>query len=296
MDERSPEADALSALLRRLACRIRTESSLASSDLARKARLAQISAVESVCTKCIKYLTGLEEGNESLRPPMTVGEIRDLQDAALVEARESKLARAEAETSLRHSEALAIPNAQRQQRLSKLLAAESRLCSEVQNVESQNALASASALRTCVTEMIDLLLAALTEVKRPGLQAGDQRKIALDTKVQIEKVASAWAAWFAKSETQAQSAKLSFGSGGSLDYELTSDPEARSITVSLLKVLKLCRQQARTAAALERIASAVSACDALSALSASIDDVDEQVPSTSSSSAGAYEVFSLGVR
>lgn len=288
-------ADALAALLRRLASRIRTETSAASTDLGKRARLAQVSTVEAVCSKCVKYLTGSSD-DQLLHPPMSIGEVRDLLDTVLVEARESKLARSEAEEQLRRCEANAIPNPERDRRLADLLRSESRLCSEVQAAESQAAAASATALRTCITEMTDVLLGALNDARKPGLLPGEQRRIATEAKNKIESIASAWAAWFARSEYQASTTKHSSSSCGcnnNLDRFLAADPDARAISVALMRTLKLCRQQARTAAALDRISSAVSACDALSALAASIDDVEDESSSPKTTSGAVFEAFAL---
>jgi hypothetical protein len=270
MDDKAPEADALAALLRKLASRLRTETSSFSTDLGRRARLAQVSVVEAVCSSCVKYLTG--SSDVQLRPPIGLGEIRDLLDAAMVEVRECNLVRIELEEQLRRCEADAMPDSERDRRLAHLLRLESHLCSEVKAVESQVATASATALRTCVTEMTDSLIEALKDARKQSLLPGERRKIAAGAKIKIEGIACAWASWFTQSEHKARTCKPSY-SGRCLDRSLAADPDARAIFLALMSTLKVCRQQVRTVAALDRISSAVSACDVLSALVASIDDV-----------------------
>lgn len=265
------DKSALTALLHNLASRIRTESSAASVDLSKRARLAQVSAVECVCAQCLKYLTG--EVDLLLRAPLTPGEIRDLLDSAEIELRENGVARSEAERELRVREAAAIPDTNRDKLLSALLKSESAACSRLHDAEYRLASASAAAMQTCVREMIDILVSALHDARAPGLLPGSQRRIASEAKDNIAKVASAWTVWFTKSEGTNPSC---WRTEAPNTRELAADPEAQDILVALFKTLKLCRHQGRTAAAVLRLKASASACDALSALVASVDDVSSQ--------------------
>lgn len=264
----------LQDILRTLSDRIRTESACSVADVRKRARLAEVGATRGLCSLCARFLTGRRDDSEAAYSSfLSPGQIRDALDSALLDARELKVLREEAEATL---EALTNDASTRRigERpkllLEQLAKQEATAFATVQEHENADADAAVSAIRACVNDMSGVLLDALCAARDAGSDA-ERRAIGEKALGKVEQAAGGWADWFAASEKQAVSrTPTELFLSRELSGAMASDAHLRDLVVSLRHAMKLRRRHARIAAALLRLQAAVAACDAITSLSGGV--------------------------
>jgi hypothetical protein len=262
----------LQEILRSLSERIRAES--AGSDVRRRARLAEVGATRNLCSLCARFLTGRRDDLDAAYSSfLSIGQIRDVLDSALLDARELKALREEADATL---ETLSQDTATRrlderwQALLAQLAQQEAAAFAEVQEHETADADAAARALKTCVADMSSVLLDTLCAARDANTDA-ERRALGEVALAKIERAAGGWADWFAAAERRAAArAAPKLPLSRELSGAMAGDAHLRDLVVSLRHAMKLRRRHARMAAALQRLQSAAAACDAITSLSGSV--------------------------
>jgi hypothetical protein len=262
----------LQEILRSLSERIRAESAGSVADVRRRARLAEVGAARNLCSLCARFLTG-RRGDSDAASFLSPGQIRDVLDSALLDARELKALREEAEATL---ETLSQDTATRrlderwQALLAQLAQQEAAAFAEVQEHETTDADAAARALKTCVADMSGVLLDTLCAARDASTDA-ERRALGEEALAKIERAAGGWAGWFAAAERQAAArTPPELPLSRELSGAMAGDAHLRDLVVSLRHAMKLRRRHARMAAALQRLQSAAAACDAITSLSGSV--------------------------
>lgn len=272
-------------LLRSLSDKIRAESAGSVIDVRRRARLAEVGATKALCSLCSRFLIGrptdddtdggvgwgreLKTSNNIYSIFLSPGQIRDALDSALLDARELKSLREEAEASLASLWTSKL-DARSQTLLAHLAEQETSIFDKIQEHENANADSSTQALKTCVADMSKVLLETLCAARDAGSDE-DRRALATEALAKIEGAAGAWATWFAIAERKsAVRLPPEVTISRELSAAMSNDARLRALVVSLRHAMKLRRHQVRMVAALRRLRSAVGACDAITSLSGSV--------------------------
>jgi len=264
----------LQEILRSLSDRIRAESAGSVADVRKRARLAEVGASRALCSLCARFLTGRrEEPDAAYSSFLSPGQIRDALDSAMLDARELKALREEAEETLdslsRDPASLRLDD-RSQALLAQLARQETEAFADVQEHETADANTAARALKTCVADMSGVLLDALCAARDAKTDA-DRRALGEEALAKIEGAAGGWAAWFVAAERQAGARAFpELPLARELSSAMVGDAHLRSLVVSLRHAMKLRRRHARMVAALQRLQGAVGACDAITSLSGSV--------------------------
>lgn len=265
----------LQEILRSLSEKIRAESAGSVGLVRRRARLAEVGVVRTLCALCARYLGADEDGGAPGPSFMTPGQIRDALDGALLDARELMLLRDEAEATLQDLSPSALRlEADSHALLSRLIEQESFDFSRIQARETLEAEQAALALRTCLSDVTKVLMDALVCAADGDLSNEARRSIALKSASRIEGAAGAWTSWFVafeKNTSEGVSSVLpSTVVDRALSARMAADATLHSLVVAFRHAMRLRRRHARMAAAIARLRAAVVGCDALSALAGSV--------------------------
>jgi hypothetical protein len=274
MEEVSSDSTALSVrmeiqdILRNLSERIRLESAGSIADVRKRARLAEVSAARSFYLACYKFLVG--ETEETTRGYLSPGQIQDLLDAALLDARELKILREEAEEKLDALSGIDPASEVGRSLMQQLAERESIAFTEVQEQETSLADASSKGLQTCISNMSEVLIDALCAARDAGCDK-ERIKIGKDAILRIEGAVGRWAVWFTASEhASAEKGTPEVPLSFELVTIMTSNAKLHDLVIALRQAMKLRRRQVRLCSALQRLRGASAACAALSALSGSV--------------------------
>lgn len=261
----------LQEILQSLSNKIRAESAGSVADVRRRARLAEVGATKSLCSLCARFLTGVQydDGVTFFSP----GQIRDALDSAIIDARDLKILREEAEAtleSLTQDPATSKLDPRSQILIAQLAEQETKLFEKVQELENTDADSSIQALKTCVTDMSRVLLDALCAA-RDANSDNQRMTLANDALSKIEGAAGAWATWFAAAERRACNRSFpELTLARELSAAMVGDAHLKAFVVALRHAMKLRRRHTRMSAALRRLQAAVGACDAITSLSGSV--------------------------
>lgn len=193
----------LQEILRSLSERIRAESAGSVADVRKRARLAEVGATRSLCSLCARFLTGRRDDTDAAYSSfLSPGQIRDVLDSALLDARELKILREEAESALAalsQDRATQQLDKRCQTLLANLVEQETSVFSELQQREAADADAAVQALKTCVADMSGVLLDALCAA-RDAASDNERRALGEEALAKVEKAAGGWASWFIATE------------------------------------------------------------------------------------------------
>lgn len=266
----------LQDILRSLSDRIRAESSGSVADVRKRARLAEVGTLRSLCALCRRFLVGMDIGSlekTDCRNFLSLGQIRDILDSALINARELKALREEADATLEgltKNPATARLDPRCQAILSQLAKQEADAFELVQQQEKFDAKAATQALKTCVADITGVLLDAL-HAAREAPSDDSCRQLGQEAFEKIERAAGAWSSWFVDAERQSSRRPMpELSLAPELSASMAADAHLHSLVVSLRHAMKLRRRHARMASALQRLQAAVGACDAITALAGSV--------------------------
>jgi hypothetical protein len=256
----------LQDILRNLSERIRLESSGSLVELRKRARLAEVSAVRAFTEACTHFLVTHEKEQVPQQKYLVPGQIQDLLDASLLDARELKVSREEAERKLEELSDMA----EQSSLVVQLAELESQAFAEVHKQETYASDVATQGLQTCISNMSELLIDALCAA-RESSDDEQRRRIGTEALVHIQAVAGRWATWFAASERNATAVPTpAVPLLEELAAAMTANAQLHELVLVLRHAMKLRRRQVRMCSALQRMRSAASACSALSALSGSV--------------------------
>jgi len=266
----------LQEILRTLSDKIRAESAGSVADVRKHARLAEVGATRALCSLCARFLTGRHDdlsSDSAYSSFLSPGQIRDVLDSALLDARELKVLREEADAafdSLIRDSASSRLSERAQVMLSQLAQQESAAFAQVQERENAEADAASRALKTCVGDLSGVLLDALCAARDAETDA-ERRALGAEALAKIEKAAGSWASWFVATERRsAAQSPPEVVLARELSSAMAADAHLCALVMGLRHALKLRRRHARMAAALLRLQAAASACDAITSLSGSV--------------------------
>ena len=260
----------LQDILRSLSERIRVESAGSIADLRKRARLAEVSAARSFYDACERFLVGQPEP----RAPgyLSPGQIQDLLDAAILDARELKTLREEAEEKLEELSSADMTDARGRALVAQLAEREGAAFTAVQTQENYSADAATKGLQTCISNMSDVLLEALCAA-RDTTEDDKRRALGNEALGRIGGAVGRWAGWFAAAEREATAKGTpEVAIAQELATVMAANAQLHDLVISLRQAMKLRRRHARMCAALQRLRGAAAACAALTALTGSVSD------------------------
>lgn len=229
-----------------------------------RAHLAELSSVRSLLTLCLEALTG--EKLEVDADFMTVGQVKDSQDAASFGARELRILREEVESRLATTPQL--PRSSREM-LQSVLESEQNATLTTERNEKRRSENIEKALGVCVRDMCNVLCEALERAAPPGTAYEERRRIAQTAEAQVRDIVAYWLQWFVAADSRPEHPQIVH-----LPPEMTlmclQDNGVAEYVRLLRRCMHLRRQHARTVATMRRLGAAAGVCDICAILRAKI--------------------------
>ena len=229
-----------------------------------RAHLSELSSVRSLLALCLEALTGDELEVDA--DFMTVGQVKDSQDAASFGARELRILREEVEAQL-----AAPPNLPRSSRdmLQAVLKAEESATQATEINEKRHSETMEKALGVCARDLCSVLCEALERAAPPGTPYEERRRIAQRAETQARDIVAYWLQWFVAAEAR-QDQPRPVLLPTDMTFLCLHDNDVAEYVRLLRRCMHLRRQHARTVAVLRRLGAAAGVCDICALLRAKI--------------------------